>query len=346
MSDQNTLPSRAQQILHSVVRSYIETGEPVSSRRVSRLRRDNLSPASVRNAMADLADEGYLSQPHSSSGRVPTLKAFQCFVRSLAAVRPAAVEVSRIRGELRDAETVEGRVELTSLMLTAMTSGVGIAAAIPNSSRMLDQVDLLWLGERRVLMIVVTRDKMVRDRVVTLDEPISQDELNSIRNYLNWNFSGRVFSDIQDDLRARLAKASAAYDAILRKLVLLYEKGLLEIGLAPEVHMEGASNLLRIDLHLTQEKMRELFCALEEKKRILQLLDRFLDQQPAGEVAVQIGLGEEHPSMGELSLIGVRVHLSGGLAAKIAVLGPMRMNYERAMSAVLYVGQAFQSLPV
>jgi heat-inducible transcriptional repressor len=105
--------------------------------------------------------------------------------------------------------------------------------------------------------------------------------------------------------------------------------------------MEGASNLVTIDLNLTRETMRELLHALEEKKRILLLLDRFLEQ-PSGELEVRVGLAEAHPAMKALSLIGVSVALPGGLAAKIAVLGPMRMNYERVMSAVLQVGNAFQ----
>jgi heat-inducible transcriptional repressor len=130
----------------------------------------------------------------------------------------------------------------------------------------------------------------------------------------------------------------------LKKLTLLYSKGLLDVGLSPEIHLEGTSNLVGLDLHLTREKMRDLFRTLEEKKKILQLLDRFLEQ-PGGQVAVQVGLSEANPSMRELSLIGVTVALPGGLSAKIAVLGPMRMNYERVISAVLHMGQAFQSVP-
>jgi len=116
----------------------------------------------------------------------------------------------------------------------------------------------------------------------------------------------------------------------------------LDFDLAPEVHVEGASNLIGIDLHLTREKMRELFRALEQKKKLLYLLDRFLEE-PQGEVAVRIGLGEAHPSMSELAIIGVNVELPGGAAGKFAVLGPMRMDYERVISAVRHVGQAFQS---
>ena len=336
------MTARDLDILHSIVEEYIESGEPVASRTVSRHRSDGLSPASIRNAMADLEEEGFLSQPHTSAGRIPTDKAFRSYVHSLASGRVLAAELHRLRHDLIQAETMEARVQRSSHMLTEMTRSVGIAAAIPTSSQTLDQIELIGLADNRVLMIVATRDHMVRNKVVALDEPISPDELASIRNYINHNFSGWMLSEVHSELRRRLEEQSAAYDAMLRKLNILYTKGLLEI-VSPEVHMEGASNLVGLDLHLTREKLRELFRTLEEKKRIVQLLDRFLEQ-PGGEVAVQVGLGDEHPSMCELSLIGISVTLPGGLSAKIAVLGPMRMDYGKAISAVLHMGQAFQSI--
>jgi heat-inducible transcriptional repressor len=331
-------------ILHSIVESYIQTGEPVASRTIARHRKDNLSPATVRNVMADLCDGGYLSQPHTSAGRVPTEKAFRSYVQSLARSRLLIAELQRLRGELSLLTTMEARVERSSHMLTEMTSSVGITAAIPTSSQTLDQVELIGLAGQRVLMVVVTRDRIVHNRVVSLSEPVSQDELGSIRNYLNRHFSGWTLSAIHTELKRRIEQQSAAYDELLKKLTLLYSKGLLDIDVAPEVHLEGASNLVGLDLHLTREKLRELFHTLEEKKRILHLLDRFLEQ-PAGELAVHVGLGDVHPSMRELSLIGISIPLAGGVSAKIAVLGSMRMNYGKAMSAVYHVGQAFRGLP-
>jgi heat-inducible transcriptional repressor len=186
---------------------------------------------------------------------------------------------------------------------------------------------------------MVTRDHQVRNRVVTLEESISSDELASIRNYINRNFAGWSLENVRRELAGRLARAEATYDAVLQKLTLLYSKGLLDIGLAPEVRMDGASNLVVLDLHLTKEKTRELFRALEEKKRVLELLDRFLEN-PAGEVGVHVGLAGIHPSMRELSLIGLPVRMEDGLSAVIAVLGPMRMNYMRVISTVQHVGQA------
>ena len=345
MNESSPLTARAASILGSIVQAYIQTGRPVASRTVSRLRKHNLSAASIRNVMADLADEGYLSQPYTSAGRIPTGKAFRLFVQSLTARRILDTELELFRRQLGQVETVAARVERSSHILTEMTHGLGIAAAIPADSQTLDRVELLALSEGRVLMVVVTRDKMVRNRVVALDELIPQDELNSIRNYINQNFSGCLLAEVRAKLEVRLEQARAAYDAILKRLILLYEKGLLDVHAVPEVHMEGAANLVGIDFHLTREKMRELFRTLEEKKLILQLLDRFLEQ-PDGEVSVQVGLSEAHPSMRELSLIGVSVALPGGLGAKIAVIGPMRMDYPKVMSTVLHVGHAFQSVPV
>jgi heat-inducible transcriptional repressor len=340
----NSYTARKLEILHAIVRTYIDEGEPVASRDVARRRRDGLSAASIRNVMADLADDGYLSQPHTSAGRVPTGKAFRSYIHSLTkANRLLNFELERLRAELRVAGTMDARVERSSHMLTEMSRGVGIAAAIPTASQVLDQIELMPLADSRVLMIVVTKDRVVRNRVVTLDSPVRELELESIRNYVNREFSGWALSDIHLELRLRLEQESAAYDAILKTLTELYAKGLLELGLSPEIHMEGASNLMGVDLHLTREKMRDLFSALEEKKRILQLLERFLEGRD-GELAVQVGLGDAHPTMSELSLIGLAVRMPGGTRARVAVLGPMRMDYSKVISAVLHVGQALESV--
>lgn len=336
---------REQDVLCAIVESYIQTGQPVASRTVARRRGEQLSAATIRNVMADLSDAGYLAQPHTSAGRIPTEKAYRIYVQSLAWDRLLLRELERVRHELSQVNTMEERIERSSHMLTEMTHSVGITVAIPPSSQTLDQVELIGLADRRVLMIVVTRDRTVRNRVVALDETISLDELISIRNYINRNFSGWTLQDVHSELKQRLEQQSAAYDALLNKLTLLYSKGLLDVELAPEIHMEGTSNLVGLNLHLTREKLRELFQTLEEKKRIFQLLDRFLEQ-PAGELAVKVGLADAHPSMRELSLIGMSIPLSGGLSAKVAVLGPMRMNYGKAISAVYHVGRAFGSLLV
>jgi len=344
MRNQGELSPRKAEILRSIVQEYIETGEPVASRTISRRQEGNLSPASIRNVMADLADEGYLSQPHTSAGRLPTEKAFRHFVQELSVRPPSAAEVQRLRLKLMGVDDPKQWMGRSSHVLTELTRNVGIAAAIPTARQILDRIELVPVSDRRILVVIVTRDRAVHNRVVTLDDEMSPADIVSIRNYLNHHYVGWTLADVRRELEERLHYESAYYDALLKRLTHLYNRGLLDIDLDPEVHLDGTSYLVGLDLHLTRERLRELFRALEEKKRILHLLDRFLEAPP-GEVTVQIGLGDLHPAMAELSLIGVTVTTPGGLTARIAVLGPMRMHYEKVMSAVWNVGRALQNLP-
>lgn len=335
------LTPRAVEVLHSIVQTYIETGEPVASRAISRKRKDGLSPATIRNIMADLADMGYLDQPHTSAGRVPTARAFRMFAQSVAASRIMALEMERVREEVAGIADMEQRAERTSHVLTELTRNVGIVAAIPAASQQLDQLEIVLLSGLRVLLIIVTRDKMVRNQVVDLDTPISVEELSSIRNYVNYHFAGWTLSDIRGELGRRLDQESAAYNQLMRNLTTLYAKGLLEIDTGPQIFMDGTSNLVGQDLHLTRERLRELFRTLEEKKRLIAILDQYLAANNDS-VQVQVGLEEANPAMRDLSLIGLSVALPGGLSAKMAVLGPMRMNYSRAVTAVLHLGRALR----
>ncbi|HEX4164731.1 MAG TPA: heat-inducible transcriptional repressor HrcA [Bryobacteraceae bacterium] len=340
MNRTGALTPRHFDVLNAIVQKYIETGEPVASGAIAR--KYPLSSASIRNMMADLLEEGYLSQPHTSAGRVPTERAYQSYVKTLFSSRIVQTELDRLHLEIEKAGSVEARIERSSKLLTEITRNFGIAAAIPTQNQTLDQVELLALPDRRILMVVITRDRMVRNKLIQLDELVTQEELLSIRNYINYNFSGWMLPNIHRELRRRFELESAAYDAILKRVNVFYHNGLLDIGAMPEVHFDGAENLIGLDLHLTRERARELFRALEEKKRILELLDSFLEERE-GEPAIQVGLASIHPSMSELSLIGVRFGLQNGLQAHVAVLGPMRMNYSRAVSAVLHVGQAIRS---
>jgi len=343
MDSDAPLNIRLHEILHAIVRTYIETGEPVGSHTVAKRRRQSLSAASIRNAMADLADEGYLSQPHTSAGRIPTEKAFRHYVQSLNAGRMPSADAARLRSELSEAATVEARVERSCHILTELTRNVGITAALPPAVQELDQIELVPLGDRRILVILVTRDRTVHNRVVALEETLSSEELGNIRNYVNRNFSGWRLEDARRELLLRIAEERAIYDAVLRKLTLLFQKGLLEVDVAPDVHMEGVSNLLGLDVHLTREKLRDLLHALEEKKRLVELLDRVLEE-PTGSLAVRVGLEDAHPAMKELAIIGISFQMPSGIWAKIAVLGPMRMQYERVMGAVLQTRRALEGM--
>ena len=340
-SPQRQLTPRERTILHEIVGAHIESGEPVGSRTLARLRHLSLSPATIRNVMADLSDDGYLAQPHTSAGRVPTDKGFRDFAVSVP-LRPLPQgERQRIYARMQSAHSLEDRVAAASSALTEFTHNVGIAAALPLSSQELEHIELIGLSDRRVLMIVATRDRLVRNRVVTLDRELPQDDLTLLRNYVNHHFAGWTLERARTELLRRIDEERARYDEILRHLTVICAKGIFADS-DPQLAMDGASYLVGLDLHLTRERMHELFRALEQKQQVVALLDRFLAGSH-GQIGVHVGLEEAHPAMGELALIGVTVDLPSGVRARIAVLGPMRMNYERVMSAVQQIGQAFES---
>ena len=253
-----------------------------------------------------------------------------------------AVDNGRLSSQFSGLDSVGAHVERSSQMLTELTRNVGIAAACRPVSQELEQIELVPLADRRVLMILVTRDQMVRNRAITLEEPVSPADLVSIRNYINRNFAGWQLGEARRELVRRMLAERELYQAELRKMQLLFQRGLLDVDTSPEVHMEGVSNLFGLDLHLTREKMRELLRALEEKKRLIELLDRFLEQPP-GELQMHVGLEQAHPAMKDLALIGMTVRLPTGVPAKVAVLGPMRMHYERVMAAVFQTSRALEN---
>ncbi len=334
------LNARMRAILRSIVETYLETGEPVASGAVAQkpIFGASASPATIRNAMAELTELGFLTQPHTSAGRIPTPAAIQLYVDSLSPSRPRRLDSFEWQRKLQSLDSWQDRVEESAHLLKDLTQNVSIGAALPPSSQVLHQVEFSPLGQRQFLMIVITADRAVHNQIVTLDHDLSTDDLAEIRNYLNHEFAGWNFDDARRELESRLARERNHYDALLRRVELFYSKGLLDFGPAPYVFLDGAAYLVGLDLHLTREKLRELFQTLEQKKQILRLLNQYLDGAAAP--AVKVGLGDAHPAMSEISLVGVEVPLEGGATARVAVLGPLRLNYPRVISAVMEVGQA------
>ncbi len=339
----SSLPTtgKKRQILHAIVEAYLDSGEAVSSSAIAQRRFTgaSLSSATVRNAMAELSELGLLTQTHASAGRIPTPLAIKSYVSSLGQVKVNPFEVSKLQQKLKSLHSISERVEEGSHVLTEITHNIAITASLPSASQQLHQVELLPLAARQYLMVVITSDRSVRNQVVSIDQDLRSEDLAEIRNYINCEFSGWTLNDARLALAERLKDERSQYHALLRRVELFYARGLFQGSEGPRVFMDGAAYLIGLDLHLTKEKMRELFQALEQKQQILQILDQFLqasDQTPA----IQVGLGDAHPALSGFTLIGVHVPLAGGMSARVAVLGPLRLNYPRTIAAVMEVGQA------
>src|SRR5271168_5291500 len=204
---------RHQQILSAVVREYIETGEPVSSRSVARRHLDPLSPATVRNVMADLEDGGFLFQPHTSAGRVPTASAYRFFVEQVTAQATSSPEDRLwIRRELEAAQTPEAVMERASHVLSAVSRGMGIFISPPLARSVVEHLRFLLVPDNRILVVLVTSGGSTRDKLIRPERSFRQEDLDRIAAYLNHHYVGWTLENMRTDLRAQVEREREQYD--------------------------------------------------------------------------------------------------------------------------------------
>lgn len=346
------LEGRSRGTLLAVVRTHILTGEPVGSRTISRQWPESLSAASIRNIMLDLEEGGWLAQPHTSAGRVPTTKAYRYYASQFdSSEPPSKPDEDLIMTELGDhlsageQHSEEEIFEKTSRILSVVSSNLGVVVRQPAGKAILDHIHFSNLGERRILVLLVSPGLPILHRAIRVDFQISQAELGAAADYLNTNFQGWELERIREELRARLAAERNTVDGLVLALRQLNERGMLAESSGAEVFMEGASNLVGRPELADPAKLRELIHALEAKEYLVRLLNECLaasaGAEPAG-LQVVVGLPATAPEMHNFALIGTQFPWPGGAAGKMAVLGPVRMPYDRAIRAIGFIGRLFR----
>jgi heat-inducible transcriptional repressor len=336
---------REREILTAIVETFIASGEPVGSRTLARASREGLSAATIRNVMADLADAGFLEQPHASAGRVPTAEAYRYYVEQLSGEAHLSHEnQSIIQDTLTGVTDVEEFMERTSHVLSLISHSVGVTVATSGQRNALEHVYFSRLGDQKVLAVVVTRSGVVRDRVLRLD--IQQSDLDLAARYINENFRGWTMGDMRAELARRLEEERSDYDRLMKSIEQLYQQGALASSDDTQaVFVEGAANL--VTNHVTDEedrtRLQEMLRTLEEKEKVVKLLGAYLDTRQEA-VRVVIGLDEALPSMQNFVLIGAPARVGGEVMGSLAVIGPTRLDYQHTMSAVSYIARLFDKL--
>ena len=302
---------REREILTAIVETFIASGEPVGSRTLARASREGLSAATIRNVMADLADAGFLEQPHASAGRVPTAEAYRYYVEQLSGEAHLSHEnQSIIQDTLTGVSDVAEFMERTSHVLSLISHGVGVTVATSGPRNALEHVYFSRLSDQKVLAVVVARSGVVRDRVLRLDIP--QSDLDLAARYINENFRGWTMTDMRAELARRLEQERSEYDRLMKSIEQLYQQGALASADDTQaVFVEGAANLV----DTRQEAVR-----------------------------VVIGLDEALPSMQNFVLIGAPARVGGEVMGSLAVIGPTRLDYQHTMSAVSYIARLFDKL--
>jgi heat-inducible transcriptional repressor len=338
---------REREILTAIVETFIASGEPVGSRTLARASREGLSAATIRNVMADLAEAGFLEQPHASAGRVPTAEAYRYYVEQLSGEAHLSHEnQSIIQDTLTGVTDVEEFMERTSHVLSLISHSVGVTVATSGPRNALDHVYFSRLSDQKVLAVVVTRSGVVRDRVLRLDIP--QSDLDLAARYINENFRGWTMDDMRAELARRLEQERNEYDRLMKSIEQLYQQGALASSEGTQaVFVEGAANLVT-GLATGDEdrtRLQDMLRTLEEKEKVVKLLGAYLDTRQEA-VRVVIGLNEALPSssMQNFVLIGAPARVGGEVMGSLAVIGPTRLDYQHTMSAVSYIARLFDKL--
>ena len=332
---------REREILTAIVETFIATGDPVGSRTLARSNREGLSPATIRNVMADLADAGYLEQPHTSAGRVPSSEAYRYYVEQLTGKASLSQEDQGIiKDSLRGVSDVQEFMERTSHVLSLISHNVGITVAVGGPKNALEHVYFSRLGDQKVLAVLVTRSGLVRDRVLRLDLP--QADLDAAARFINENFRGWTMEAMRIELARRLEQERSEYDRLMKSVEQLYRQGALAADeTAQVVFVEGASNLVTGEQD--RQRLQELLQTLEEKQKIVELLGAYLDAKQEA-VRVVIGLDEALPSMRNFVLIGAPARVGDDVMGSLAVIGPTRIDYQHTMTAVSYIARLFDKI--
>lgn len=324
---------RQREVLKAVIQDHILTAEPIGSRTISRRHAFHLSPASIRNIMADLEGLGLLIQPHTSAGRVPTDRGYRFYVDSLMEPEdPSPQEAQRIQERV---ETIHGEAEEllreTGRILAALTHYTCVVMAPRLEQNAFRRIEFVDLGRDRLLVVFVSASGLVLQKVVTLDEPIGGDELARVARYLDEVLEGKTLAEVRAFVLARMAEEKTMYDRLLARALSLAQKALE--GDQVEVFVDGASHMARQPEFADVEKMRALFAAFEEKSKLVRILDACLR-----EVDVTVIIGSEAPVSGlaGLSLIASPYRAGGALAGAVALVGPTRMPYARMVPLVAY----------
>src|SRR3569623_1932106 len=316
------LNDRARILLKTLVERYISEGEPVGSRTLSKHAGLDLSPASIRNIMADLEEMGFVTSPHTSAGRIPTPRGYRFFVDTLLPVRPLAqVEVNQLEYSLSSSDPQR--------LLTDLSRFAGLVMT-PRRSPAFRQIEFLSLSDKRILLIIVTMEGEVENRVIVTEQPYSAAALTGAANYFNQNFAGHSFEQVRNKLRDELGRMR---DDITRLMAAAVDAGSQALDASQDnVVVSGSRKLLDVqDLSSNMGSLRRLFDAFEKKTGLLQLLDQ---SRTAAGVQIFIGGESEMLPLDECSLVTAPYSVAGQVVGPLGVVGPTRMAYERVVPIV------------
>ncbi|MDG1250221.1 MAG: heat-inducible transcriptional repressor HrcA [Gammaproteobacteria bacterium] len=330
----NSLDARAQHLFRVLVQNYIEDGQPLGSRTLTRMADLDISPATVRSIMSDLEAMGYLQSPHTSAGRIPTAQGYRLFVDTLIEVKPLHSNlVSGLKNQLQDQDlNKENLVQTASSMLSSLTAMAGLVTVPQVGQAAFRQIEFLKLSEQRVLAILVVDQKEVQNRIIQLDRDYSESELREMANCLNDILVGCNLHQVRKVLLQQLDGLRQDMDSLMRNAISFGEQIFpVEQEVTSNYIIEGQTNLMEFEELSNIGKLRGIFDAFSQKKDILHLLDRCICTN-----GIQIFIGSEagYQVLDDCSVISAPYTINQDVKGVLAVVGPTRMAYDRVIPIV------------
>lgn len=347
---------RGRVVLSAIIEEYLMTGEPVGSKVISEKFSNaaGWSSATIRNVMSDLEEAGYLTHPHTSAGRIPTDKGYRFYVDNLLGVlQISQSDLDLINSSLgvnaNEEVQPEKLLEKTSQLLSALSNNVGIVVTPSLANDVLQHIKFVALADKKILVVLVSAPNIVHHKIIRLESTFSQDELDRTANYLNVEFAGKNLTAIRGEILARMHEEKALFDKLLQTAMILCSESLVgDDATAGAVYVDGASNIVaKPDFSGNFERLRELLRTIEEKTRLVTILNECLTRETAnasGGVQVFIGGETLAPALQQCALIAAPYRLGAGENAfgTLSVLGPTRLEYSRLIAIVGYIARLLE----
>ncbi|SOD39872.1 heat-inducible transcriptional repressor HrcA [Nitrosovibrio sp. Nv4] len=324
------LNQRAKILLKTLVERYITEGQPVGSRSLSKFSGLDLSPATIRNVMADLEEMGFVASPHTSAGRIPTHQGYRFFVDTLLVVKPLdVIEIHQLEDQLHP-ENPSRLINSASQLLAELTRFAGVVVAPKRSSAIFRYIEFMTLSDKRVLLIIVTPEGDVQNRVLFTDRTYSQTELTEAANFINKNYAGCAIDEIRARLQGELKQLRHDMTHLMTAAIEAGGAAIRENSEAMVV--AGERKLLDVhDLSSNMASLKKLFDLFERKTALLQLLEF---SGKAEGVQIFIGGESDMVTLDEFSVVTAPYEVDGKVVGTVAVIGPTRMAYERVIPIV------------
>ncbi|MGN0251195.1 MAG: heat-inducible transcriptional repressor HrcA [Oliverpabstia sp.] len=327
----NDLDERKKKILKAIIQTYLETGEPVGSRTISKYTDLNLSSATIRNEMSDLEDLGYIVQPHTSAGRIPSDAGYRLYVDEL--MREKEKEVSEIK---------EMMIEKTDRMEKVLKQVVKILASNTNYATMITGpsyhhnkvkfIQLSKLNEAQLLAVIVVEGNLVKNQIVTIEEPIDDEQLLKLNLLLNTQLNGLTIEEISLGMITKLKEQAGVHSGVISTVLDAVAEAISPEEEEVPVYTSGANNIFRYPELADSSKASELISAFEEKKALVDMIkDTVSDSEES--TGIQVYIGNESPisTMKDCSVVTASYDLGGGMKGTIGIIGPKRMDYENVV---------------